>query len=168
MKTFKNTFFILFCISFVPYFLIAQESHNEWQCHIVENNTANFNFLAACPNTGNSSSEYGRYFTPKGDLNILIVYAGFVGLENNNRLLDGWGNSISLANTNSNYDLPDYVHYDSLTGKTTLTEMFFSDTTDFLSGGSIDDPNNKSISKLFNLMSKPKENFRITQKKTLG
>lgn len=89
-----------------------------------------------------NSSINGEVFTPKGDLRVLIIFAGFKGFDQAQNM-EAW---------KSENEFPDYV----LDGK--CDELFFSDTAQF---NNYPSPNNMSISRLFYEMSKNKRPFRM-------
>ena len=125
--------------------------------------TSSATITTACPGNSNVlSSEYGDAFTPRGDFNMLVIYAGFVGQESEStRQLSGWSNR---TNTNGAMtpDLPDYLDYDASTNTYSTASNFFNRLEDFNPGGPIDEVGNKSLSRIFNIMSQPNENFRMT------
>ena len=92
--------------------------------------------------SGQRNSMNGEVFTPKGDLKVLIIFAGFKGYDQDQEM-NSW---------NSENEFPDYVK----NGR--CDELFFSDTSQFLNYPS---PDNMSISRLFYEMSSNNRPFRM-------
>ena len=83
---------------------------------------------------------YGGVFTPKGDLKVLIIFAGFYGFDNN-QSLDGWGDPTGQNS------FPNYV--DLQTGE--ALDLFYDDISDFTAYAN--DENVKNLSKYYYEMS---------------
>ena len=88
--------------------------------------------IIPCNPSSTNDSRNGEVFTPKGDIRILIVYAGFDNIVNGKKLgdqfVDRWdaGNfqdSLTPVSTN----VPNYV--DQLTGA--MPGQLFGDTSEF-------------------------------------
>ena len=143
----------VFCLFYSLPHLSAQHSESFECYHEAEIETEG---LLLCPNGQDCNSAFGRILTPKGTVRFLVVFAGFEGFEgnaeeimlNNQENLNGWDNTFSPE-----YQLPAYVN--EVNGNILTTKVFFNEESDFLPGGPMDDPENKSISKLLNMMSKP-------------
>jgi hypothetical protein len=104
-------------------------------------------------------SPYGKVFTPKGKLRILVIYAGFSNTRTNpqgalikvgDQNLDGWNNEY-YDNLDSalGVSVPTYV--DPITGA--MPTSFFSDTTAFATYCVPSDTTNLSISRYYYDMS---------------
>lgn len=94
-----------------------------------------------------SCAENGGVFTPKGDIKALVVFVG----------LNEYSNSSQYPLLRWNGNLPDYV--DPITGE--FDEFIYNSNSDFLNYSTAA-PEGKSLSMLFNEMSKPKEDFKFT------
>ncbi len=143
--------FLLICSTVYPAFT---QGNYDFECHhIPENYSGGSSFT---PPTTDTFSFHGGLLTPRGSQKILIIYAGFTGYEGNDPYsLPGWDNHLS-----EDFQLPIYV--DTLPdGTPTTTDFFFNAESDFNPGGPIDDPDNESVSKVLNIMSKPNEDFRF-------
>lgn len=96
-------------------------------------------FLSWCSFFAQKTSINGEIFTPRGDLKILIVFAGFEGFDAQQNF-DEWP---------AEKEFPNYV----VNGK--CDELFFSDTAQF---SNYPDSLNMSVSRLFYEMSQTSKN----------
>lgn len=114
-----------------------------------------FECASSTPDALRSSgdAQYGRDFTPKGDFKALVVFAAFEGYVE--LPLENWPSvpDIILPENGDNNGLPNYV--DQQTGS--FDPLLFNEVSDFDSE-LINDPSNLSVSKIFNLMSRPHGN----------
>ncbi len=93
--------------------------------------TNSFVQIIPCNPSGTNDSRNGGVFTPKGDIRILIVYAGFDNIVNGKKLgdqfVDRWdaGNFQDSLAVSTN--VPNYV--DRITGA--MPGQLFGDTSEF-------------------------------------
>jgi len=104
--------------------------------------------------TGNKCALNGRLHTPDGELRVLIILAEIEGTEDFDT--EDWVSRPGL-----NYELPEFVVLDQNGKYSKTTDYIFNDFSEFNSGGPIDDQSNASISRFWNVMSKPNRDFRI-------
>ena len=94
-------------------------------------------FVATAQEANNST--FGKIFTPKGDLRILIIYAGF----------EGFDESQGVNNWPANSELPDWKP----------EELFYKSFDEFSKFSK--DTTITNISKFYHEMSQPNGNFRM-------
>lgn len=121
-----------------------------------------YSATAGCSPAGPASSVNGKVFTPKGDLRILVIYAGFNNIVENIRTgdqpLSGWPVLFSdVENIARSIDIKVPTYVDSISGA--MPGVFFSDTTEFAVYCIPADTTNMSLSRYYYDMSGGK--FRI-------
>ena len=152
---------MLYCLLFYCFpFIIAAQNPNHFECTIVEDTIG----VSATVTGGGNLSIYGKDHTPRGNLKALIVYAGFKDhagdeqriADKTEKALNGWINNYS-----TNYQLPSYLVWNPTTNQITTHPFLFNRPEDFEAGGPIDDEDNRSSSRIVNIMSKPNQDFRL-------
>lgn len=98
-----------------------------------------FNISFLCVEAQEINSSYGKVLSPKGDLRILIIYAGFEGFDESQETSDWPPNS----------DFPSWKSENLFYNSMDQFEKYAQDTTIV------------NISKFYNEMSKPLGNFRM-------
>ncbi len=111
--------------------------------------------ILLCTQAFAQNSANGHALTPKGSQRVLIIYAAFSNALN--QPLGSW--PTGTPTPANNYGLPNYVEYDGT--EITTHKFFFNKETDFDDPLIMGDPDNKSVSKILNVMSKPNEDYRL-------
>ncbi len=153
------TFILLQIITF--HLLLAQQlipnAMQESQCVIVPVSQA---AISACANPSPADSRNGGVFTPKGDLRVLVVFAGFDNRNADNykigdQFVTGWGaGNFTTTSTPVSDSVPKYV--DPITGD--MPSQLFGDTNEFALYCT-PTSTNKSLSRYYYDMSRGK--FRL-------